>query len=127
MFEVRNKEDLRLAYSLLREKTRQGLTSAQDDYRVQMIKREIRRYLNRPMIDERKLVKDDGDRAIILYPLPEALSNTYKAAHKHFMDCEYISLSYPGYDCSGQPFTAWFKLFRRHNRWYVYHCICLDC
>mgnify|MGYP000367666834 CR=1 FL=1 len=31
-----------------------------------------------------------------------------------------------GYDCTGQEFTSWYRLFQRRGHWYAYHMVSRD-
>jgi hypothetical protein len=119
--EIHHKEDLRLAYGLLEIAKKDNNLS---DF-VKNLKHDIRKYLSKPDNGER-LIKDDGiDGCIVLTPLPEDI-NELSAAGEWFRNNEYISKRYSAYDCTGEMFTQWFKIFERNGRFYAYHSIGLD-
>ena len=91
---------------------------------IKEIKREIRRYRDRPEHDV--VVKDYGiDGAVVLQELPEWV-NDEKTAEEMFMKLYYIPCPNGPYDCTGRLFTGWYKIFKRRGRWMVYHRICAD-
>ena len=91
-------------------------------------KRELRKFLRDQ--DERgagnRIVRDYGiDGYVLLVELPEYLE-TYEEADEYFMENEYIRPYYTYYDCTGRPFTHWYKLFKRRGRWHAYHSVGFD-
>ena len=91
-------------------------------------KRELRKFLRdqEEQSAGRRIVKDNGfDGYLLLMELPECLE-TYEEADEYFRENEYIRPYYTYYDCTGRPFTSWYKLFLRHGRWYAYHSVCFD-
>ena len=125
--EIRNREDLRLSYMMLRIAEKQG--NMQDFVKKQ--KEEIRNYYRHEkafdqMRQNERLVKDYGiDGYILLYALPETLK-TEKEADNFFNENERIYYRDYGFDCTGQLFTSWYKIFKRRNRFYVYHSFSRD-
>ena len=117
---IRNKQDLKFAYGMLRFAQLRGL----DDVAKEM-KEGIRRFQQKPAREDR-IVKDNGiDGYIRLSPLPACIE-TAEEANEYFMECEYCECIPTPYDCSGQAFTSWYKIFRRGGRFWVYHAICFD-
>lgn len=43
-----------------------------------------------------------------------------------FNDNYYIHYYNRGYDCTGQLFTAWYRIFKTSGNWIIYHRICAD-
>ena len=91
------------------------------------LKREIRAYTNRPASDS-CIIKEYGiDGYVELYRFPDSLDDANKDEAKSYFNStrrEYCTPS--AYDCTGQRFTNWCKLFRRHGHWFAYHSIGFD-
>lgn len=130
--DIRNNNDLRIAYGLFslieratEQATQQGQTVDPEKVKatVDGIKRDIRRYYreqdNKPAVTY--IYDEAGDSYISLYELPETSD-----PEGYFEECERLTINSP-YDCTGRPFTMWYKIFRRHGRLMVYHCIGIDC
>lgn len=126
MFEIHNNDELRTTYSWVRAYQSAGVEN--DKYYsgfVKLLKRNIRQYVSKPASD-RRIVKDYGiDGAIILYPLPIEIQ-TVEEANTFFRCEEYMGRPRSGFDCTGRPFTSWYKIFRRRDRYWVYHGVALD-
>lgn len=120
---IRCKDDLCLAYKLLSIFNEIGKRNCQ---KAIDIKRQIRSYLHRS--HNTKIIRDDGiDGYVSLSQLPEFLDNTSKdEAVEWFKYNCYIEPTYSAYDCTGKPFTSWFKVFRRQEHWFVFHCVGFD-
>lgn len=121
IFKINSYSDLRIAYRLFlkfdHENGRGDLASA--------LKREIRAFVHRPL-PERRIVRDDGINGFVeLLPLP-AYIETIDEANNYFKNYEYRSYSPSAYDCTGQIFTSWYKVFARDGRFWAYHCISVD-
>ena len=76
-----------------------------------------------------RCIKDFGDgSAIMLVPIREAYSNsTLDEVARIFENNYEMHCPNSPYDCTGQPYTAWYKLVNRRGMWYAYHCIGIDC
>ena len=73
-----------------------------------------------------KLVKDyDIDGCICLEKLP-AYIKTKDDAEEYFENNLYLQTRYSAYDCTGDLFTAWYKVCERSDGWYAYHRIARD-
>lgn len=117
---IRNKEDLKFAYGFMKLAELHGLDSVRDE-----VKADIRKYLRKPE-KEGKVIKEYGiDGFISLSPLPEFLK-TKEDANEWFNDNEYLRCMPSPYDCTGQAFTNWYKIFKRGDRFWVYHSISFD-
>ncbi len=121
MFPIKNKDDLRTAYdylSMLKEFHRPA--QKQDE-----VKRAIREYINIEKSFER-IVKDYGiDGYILLMELPEFLESK-EDAEEYFEERHVIHAIPSIYDCTGQAFTSWYKIFKRRNRFFAYHSVSFD-
>lgn len=90
---------------------------------------EIKRQL-RKRSKERKeatVVRDYCDGSMVVkLALPEDLS-TAEEADAYFMEYEYIRYRPTCYDCTGQLFTAWYKIFQKPDgRFWAYHSVGID-
>ena len=120
---IRNKEDLRLAYELLNEWKEWGLGDGQ---KAMELKKRIRSYLHLP--HSSRIIRDYGiDGYISLMQLPEFLDSESMEEVVEWFESEcYIEPTYSAYDCTGRPFTNWYKVFRRLGHWFAYHSISFD-
>lgn len=138
MLRVRTKKDYCAAYSLVSmlEKALAELSFDKPDFvRDDIIeqKREMRRWANRDsavdvgmgfMVDSR-VVQSEEEYAILLQSIPEVFDD--KASAEEFFE-DFLKMYYTPspYDCTGQTFTRWHKIFKRGGRYWVYHAIAMD-
>ena len=88
------------------------------------MKRQLR--ANSKRVDDRQIVRDGCDSFVAKFPLPEYIE-TRQDAVEYFKEYEYIRMIPSAYDCTGQRFTAWYKLFQKPDgRFWAYHCIGMD-
>ena len=89
------------------------------------MKRQLR--ANSKHVDDRHTVRDNGiDGFIDKFPLPEYIE-TRQDADEYFNEYEYIRMIPSAYDCTGQRFTGWYKIFQKPDgRFWAYHCIEFD-
>lgn len=103
-------------------------TSAQRQWwREQVIetKRKIRK-LTRKNNDDRRVVKHYDDGSFIeLIKLPDYITDM-EMAKDWFDENEKREYIPSPYDCTGQAFTEWCKIFQRNGRFMAYHSIGLD-
>ena len=121
---IMSKKDLEIAYVILL-----GIKGEypNDDARrnaVIKLKREIREFQSRP-VQEGTVLDDSVDGFTALLPLPESLSSK-EEADEYFRKQLYIHASYSAYDCTGQAFTSWYKIFERRGRFWAYHRVNFD-
>lgn len=125
--QVRNSSDLKVAYEILniyKELISEHGKTERVEERIAEQKREIRRFHKKS--NDRRLVKDDGiDGYILLIELPETLENL-RDAEEYFEERETICAVPSIFDCTGQAFTSWFKVFKRRGRFMAYHSVCFD-
>lgn len=130
--QVRNNRDLKNAYEILSiykellsecgKLEPEKMKSVNEKIAEQ--KREIRKFYKES--SDRRLVKDDGiDGYVLLIELPETLGNM-QDAEEYFEERETISEMPSMFDCTGQAFTSWFKVFKRRDRFMAYHSVCFD-
>lgn len=131
MFTIRSQSLLEEAYCLLREieKRKQAGRRDLDQYEIH-IKEEIRRY-NKAQQEGiiGTIIKDYGiDGYVSLEKLPDQLNgsdiddvNEWFEEHRAYPEIR------SAYDCTGRPFTNWFKCFRRRGHWMAYHSVGYDC
>lgn len=140
MFRVRNDKDFREGYGLLHLLTRfDGQFDNPEKARENMdsLKRELRAYANRDtavdvglgFMCERRIVKDEGiDGYIELVSIPEVIDTLEgeDGADEFFKTFLEIHARPSMYDCTGQAFTSWYKLFKRRGQFWAYHSVCFD-
>ena len=126
-FQIRNKNDLCLAYKALEVykflDSNNRLTSIGKMDCIH-IKQAIRSYSQRETTE--RLVKSyDADGYIVLVTLPAHIRDE-DAATAYFEEHMRI-IAYPSlYDCTGRAFTCWYRIVERRDRFYVYHRIAYD-
>lgn len=123
MFTIRSKRDLELAYMYVKWFSE----DVKNPKAVQLVieaKREIRRY-TKPVNDGRRIIKNDEEGYIELVELPERLADEADAA-KYFEENVFIHYHPTYYDCTGQLFTNWYKIFRRTGKFMAYHSVGID-
>lgn len=140
MFRVRNDKDFREGYGLLNLFARfDGQFDNPEKARENMdnLKRELRAYAHRDtavdvgmgFMCERRIVKDEGiDGYIELVSIPEVIDTLdgEDGADEFFKTFLEIHARPSMYDCTGQAFTSWYKLFKRRGQFYAYHSVCFD-
>ena len=100
-----------------------SLPFVKDKETADEIKRSVRRFLHRET--QERCFNGDFDGVTKVYPLPEWLS-TEEEANEYFKDVEYIYYRPTYFDCTGQLFTSWYKIFSKSGRFWAYHRICRD-
>ena len=128
MWKIENDRMLRDAYEMLafyQENLEMALDHEKALKHIAEAKREIRRYTHLPVSND-VVVKDEGmDGAIVLVTLPETLK-TKADAEAYFEECKVIRARPSMYDCTGQMFTVWYKVFSRRGRFMAYHSVAFD-
>lgn len=126
MFNITDNEKLRDAYALLMFMQNDIPASAEKKSAVKTVKREIRAYNNRPASNVR-IISGDYNGHLDLVRLPDELDRMHEeAAADWFRGNCYLEYYNSPYDCTGQEFTSWYKLFRRQGHWFAYHKVCWD-
>ena len=127
---IRNQEELKRQYLMERfieqilNEHNYGDVGKAKEY-LTSVKRDIREY-NKRMETEERLVKDYGlDGFIVLVPLPMEIRSGEKAI-KYFEENMRLDCGNSQYDCTGRPFTGWYKVCQRQGRFFVYHRVCFD-
>ena len=134
---IQNSEGLRIKYELLLLLNRiknESSSIDMDSYNdsVYKIKKEIRDYYKEREKDRKEwLIKDDWiDGSIVLVELPSEINSvkidSFELAEEYFKAYEYRKCRPSMYDCTGQVFTSWYKIVKRNNKFYAYHCIGFD-
>ena len=129
MYAITNDIDFRVGYAL--QDAVQRAIAVEGSTRIRRkemvaIKRELRRYSHRDTDFDCKIIKDEGmDGYVSLERLPDDIEDLDEA--QRFFN-EYIAIECcPSmYDCTGQAFTSWSKVFMRRGRYYAYHSVCFD-
>lgn len=130
--DIRNNNDLRLAYWIIytMADTAAKATGMDRETAAAMlkhsdtiidIKRRIRAYLHDADANRRTLVKGDTDGYIELFEMPDVSD-----AEGWFDDFERLTYRPSMYDCTGQAFTRWHKIFRRNGKLMCYHSVGYD-
>ena len=93
------------------------------------MKRKIRRAnkaTNYRFSEGETVFANEFESAIFKYPLPAYLT-TFEEAEEYFDEYERLYFIASPYDCTGQHFTSWRKIFRKPDgRFWVYHSIGMD-
>lgn len=134
---IQDSKDLRFKYEillLLNNIKNESSSIDMDSYNdsVYKIKKEIRDYYKEREKDRKEwLIKDDWiDGSIVLVELPSEINSvkidSFELAEEYFKAYEYRKCRPSMYDCTGQVFTSWYKIIKRNNKFYAYHCISFD-
>ncbi len=138
MFHVRSNSTFREGYELLNMFTRfEGHFDNPEkaNETVLNLKRELRKWARRDTatVDvgyrepvERRIIKDNGmDGYIELVKLPAIVESVEDAKEffKAFLEIVYRPTYY---DCTGQAFTSWYKIFKRNGQFWAYHSVGFD-
>ena len=132
-YNIKSKQDYMLYTILLRDLLTLDSTPERDD-RIIELKRALRAWSHRPVrqftIDGYKfssaIAKSyDIDGYVEKITLPEEVETEEEA--KEFMEnCIWIEPYYTDYDCTGRPFSNWYKVFCRNGKWMAYHSVSFD-
>ncbi len=127
MFFIRNNEELRRSYDLLAfmqsvYNEGKAISPKRTEQKIIEVKRVIRAYIHKQdRMPLHKLIKGDCDGFIELFEIPET-SNP----DKWFDDHKRLYYRPSQYDCTGQRFTRWYKVFRRNGKLICYHSVGMD-
>lgn len=126
MKKVRNSSDLRTAYEML-DLLNQFRAFGRNDRvekEIAQQKREIRAFQKKQ--EGGRIVKNYGiDGFIELLELPEFIRSKAEGI-EYFEECVAIQAKPSVYDCTGQAFTSWYKVFERRGRFFAYHSVSFD-
>ena len=142
MNKITNDRDFRIGYEILQWVNERMAEDGGDTERrrehVIELKRNLRQYAHRDahtvdvgmgFMCERRIVKDEGfDGYIELVSIPEVIDTLdgEDGADEFFKTFLEIH-AYPSmYDCTGQAFTSWYKLFKRRGQFWAYHSVGFD-
>lgn len=124
LFKVTSCDDLKIAYKILAIIAEIDARNGESQT-VVSLKREIRKFTHAP-VSERRIIQDDGiDGYTELLPLPAYIKSVNEAI-SYFEACECKPYYPAAYDCTGQAFTAWYKVFVRRGRYWAYHRVSVD-
>lgn len=124
LFKVISYADLKTAYEILEMIEEIDARNGKSQTAVDL-KREIRKFTHAP-VSERRIIQDDGiDGYTELLPLPARIKSVDEAV-SYFEACECKPYYPAAYDCTGQAFTAWYKVFARRGRFWAYHRVSVD-
>ena len=121
---IMNKKDLEFAYVVLAVLGKEKNDTDERKQYIANLKRNIREFQRRP-VQEGTVIDDTIDGFTALFPLPENLSSN-EEADEYFRQQEYIYYRNSAYDCTGQAFTSWYKIFERRGRFWAYHRVNFD-
>ena len=130
---IRTKSELKIAYEMIlmvKEIMQDAETNGCNIEKAKNVlvqyKQDIRNYYKRQDENSLCIVKDYGiDGYIELFQFPENVK-TIEDAKEWFDENERKSFNYTAYDCTGQAFTGWEKIFVRNGKFYCYHRVCYD-
>ncbi len=126
---IRNRDDLKLWYWLLRRYEKDGLGASPKTIEL---KKAIRQFVNRPPaygpLEYRRIVRDAGmDGYIELVRLPHEFDGRCRDdAVEWFMHKCWMEAPMSMYDCTGKAFSCWARSFRRRGSWWFYHSVAFD-
>lgn len=138
MLEIKNRNDLKVAYGYIRlceefKKEHKERAAVVDKY-IKNVKKDIRSYVSKNRniqsvgnsFIEQRIVKDyglDGFIELVGFPI---ICLDYESAEEFFKEWLYIEPYRSAYDCTGKPFTSWYKIFERNGQFYAYHSVSFD-
>lgn len=123
MFSITSPIDCKVAYSILKDSE---FISKADPEKIKNLKRELRKYLHKPITEERRCIfEDDYGYYIMLIRLPEFVK-CEEDAEEFFDKFERMEYIPSQYDCTGQHSTRGHKIFKRQGRFWCYHFIAVD-
>jgi len=122
MFPINDKDNLYLAYLLLRYNLER---EPRREEHIKEIKAEVRRFQNKPLKDRQCIYEDNAPSYILKIEAP-AWCKTKEDVMEWFERDEYLVCQPSQYDCTGQHFTHWYKPALLHGKWYAYHSIGVD-
>lgn len=147
-YTIRNKKDLKCAYSWMRfieaQFKENGVGHGVSEEYLKQLKRDIRAYneKDKNIVDngyfkyEARYAysygdDDNGYVELITFPLffgtEELIKiNSIEEADEFFREWFYIEPYYTYYDCTGRPFTSWYHVFKRRGTWFAYHRVNYD-
>lgn len=145
MNKITNDRDFRIGYEILHWATERVAEAGGDTEgrreRVIELKRNLRQYAHRDthtvdvgmgFLCKRRIISDDYDGYIELVSIPEVFdtldddADGNPGARTFFKEFLEIHARPSMYDCTGQAFTCWYKLFKRRGQFWVYHSVGLD-
>lgn len=131
--------DIRKKYEYLRfaEEVARTLLDKNDDHvydlainyameEIKKTKKEIREEHRKQDTDTGRVIKSDWDSYITLEELKIPADYTHDDAVEYFDKYEVIHMVPSQYDCTGQLFTSWYKIFKRNGKWMAYHAVNAD-
>lgn len=126
-----NQDSLKMAYFYLKTLEELDTKSNHIIRTIKDQKQAIRRYTKRDFLDNINFVFQyivgDTDWAIYKAQLMCPKNSTYKKAKEAFMEYCYIPCPESIYDCTGEPFTSNYKIFRKSDgSWWCYHIVSYD-
>lgn len=129
MFLVRNDDEFRLGYMILRCSRilpGYGATHAQRK-NLADLKRSLRKYAHRNDSEySPRVIKDYGVNGYItVRRMPDGLKDI-EMARRFFGEFLTYQLTPSQYDCTGQRFTQWFKVVERRGSFWAYHSVGFD-
>lgn len=120
---INNIRDLRIAYEtieLVKDFYDRTTDKAKAEKHVLDLKQAIRAYNRRK--SDRRIIRGDYDGYIELIEVPQGITDV----DAWFDDNERLTAMPSMYDCTGQLFTVWYKVVKRHGRYMVYHSVGAD-
>ena len=120
---INNSRDLRIAYEtleLIKDFFDKANDKAKAEKHMQDVKQAIRAYNRRK--SDRRIISGDYDGYIELIEVPQGITDV----DAWFENNERLTAMPSMYDCTGQLFTVWYKVVKRHGRYMVYHSVGAD-
>lgn len=131
-YNIRTKSEYMLYTVLLRDLLTRERSAELDD-RIVELKKALRKYSSKTKgvytyfgyTFRSALVHDRGDGYIEKITLPEEIETEAEA--KEFVEnMIWIDFTDSPYDCTGRPFSNWYKVFCRNGNWMAYHSVSYD-
>lgn len=90
------------------------------------MKRSVRKFSQ--MESNKKIISEesDGSSYVSLVKMDVPMESSIEEVDNYFMENHFMTVFYSQYDCTGRPYTGWYKLVKRSNGWFAYHEVCFD-
>lgn len=124
IYDIRNERDLRDAYWFLSVEKELGCSAGKI---AKKIKTAIREWNHRPESDRKVVYTYGGCGDSVIYKIncPVWVENEEDAEY-WFDNEERMTYRWSPYDCTGQLFTSWHRIFHINGKWICYHSVSCD-
>lgn len=94
--------------------------------KVEELKRNIRKFYKSFDESDTLVMCQESDGYVEKIEIPEKFTKDKESMKKWFNEYIRIEPYYSAYDCTGRPFTGWYRFAKLHGQWYCYHKVDYD-